>query len=257
MALKFGGRSSGAPFAASGPHFRAWCKCPHMHVRKLFAITSTEKRRSNVARTWARLIELILFTAPTASFTVWTTKPVTPCLTTSGTEPRRKPMMGLFPISWPEPFGLVMIEAMACGMTQSLTTGMISSFRSLARAQVRSTMAEISRNEDCRLVEGGERARAAPRGSAQSRACVLGGFITPSDRSIITADSGTSASWFARALKLRRGMMASLSGTLATMNCAIPYAIAAKFCFPDRLAIAFVGDGAMLMLSEAPRPRRH
>ena len=68
------------------------------------------------------------------------------------------------------------------------------------------------------------------------------------DRAIITADSGTSASWFARALRLRRGMMASLSGTLATMGCAIPYAIAAKFCFPDRVAIAFVGDGAMQML---------
>jgi pyruvate dehydrogenase (quinone) len=68
------------------------------------------------------------------------------------------------------------------------------------------------------------------------------------DRAIITADSGTSATWFARALKLRRGMMASLSGTLATMGCAIPYAIAAKFCFPDRVAIAFVGDGAMQML---------
>jgi pyruvate dehydrogenase (quinone) len=43
-------------------------------------------------------------------------------------------------------------------------------------------------------------------------------------------------------------MMASLSGTLATMGCAIPYATAAKFCFPDRVAIAFVGDGAMQML---------
>jgi pyruvate dehydrogenase (quinone) len=68
------------------------------------------------------------------------------------------------------------------------------------------------------------------------------------DRAIITADSGTSASWFARALKLRRGMMASLSGTLATMCCGVPYATAAKFCFPDRVAIAFVGDGAMQML---------
>jgi pyruvate dehydrogenase (quinone) len=68
------------------------------------------------------------------------------------------------------------------------------------------------------------------------------------DRAIIIADSGTSASWFARALKLRRGMMASLSGTLATMCCGVPYATAAKLCFPDRVAIAFVGDGAMQML---------
>ena len=68
------------------------------------------------------------------------------------------------------------------------------------------------------------------------------------DGAIIIADSSTSASWFARALKLRRGMMASLSGTLATMCCGVPYSTAAKFCFPDRVAIAFVGDGAMQML---------
>lgn len=68
------------------------------------------------------------------------------------------------------------------------------------------------------------------------------------DRAIVTADSGTAANWFARALRLRRGMMASLSGTLATMCPGIPYATAAKFCHPDRPAIAFVGDGAMQML---------
>ena len=68
------------------------------------------------------------------------------------------------------------------------------------------------------------------------------------DGAIVAADSGTSASWFARSLKLRRGMMASLSGTLATMGCAVAYATAAKFCFPDRVAVALVGDGAMQML---------
>lgn len=68
------------------------------------------------------------------------------------------------------------------------------------------------------------------------------------DGAIISADSGTSANWFARALRLRRGMMASLSGNLATMCPAVPYATAAKFAHPDRVAIAFVGDGAMQML---------
>jgi pyruvate dehydrogenase (quinone) len=68
------------------------------------------------------------------------------------------------------------------------------------------------------------------------------------DMAIVAADSGTSANWFARALKFRKGMMASLSGTLATMCPAVPYATAAKFCHPDRVAIAFVGDGAMQML---------
>jgi pyruvate dehydrogenase (quinone) len=68
------------------------------------------------------------------------------------------------------------------------------------------------------------------------------------DRAIISADSGTSANWFARALKLRRDMKASLSGNLATMCPGVPYAAAAKFNYPDRVAIAFVGDGSMQML---------
>jgi pyruvate dehydrogenase (quinone) len=67
------------------------------------------------------------------------------------------------------------------------------------------------------------------------------------DGCIVTADSGTAANWFARDLKLRRGMMASLSGTLATMGPGIPYAIAAKFAHPGRPAVALVGDGAMQM----------
>jgi pyruvate dehydrogenase (quinone) len=64
---------------------------------------------------------------------------------------------------------------------------------------------------------------------------------------ILTADSGSAANWYARDLKIRRGMMASLSGTLATMGPGVPYAIAAKFAFPDRVAIALVGDGTMQM----------
>ena len=67
------------------------------------------------------------------------------------------------------------------------------------------------------------------------------------ENSIIAADSGTSTVWYARDLKMRRGMMASVSGTLATMGCAVPYAIAAKFAHPERVAIACVGDGAMQM----------
>jgi pyruvate dehydrogenase (quinone) len=67
------------------------------------------------------------------------------------------------------------------------------------------------------------------------------------DNCILTSDSGSAANWFARDLKLRRGMMASLSGTLATMGPGVPYAIAAKFAYPDRVAIALVGDGAMQM----------
>jgi pyruvate dehydrogenase (quinone) len=68
------------------------------------------------------------------------------------------------------------------------------------------------------------------------------------DNAILTCDSGTSAAWYARDLKARRGMMGSLSGGLATMCPGVPYAAAAKFCHPDRPVIALVGDGAMQML---------
>jgi pyruvate dehydrogenase (quinone) len=64
---------------------------------------------------------------------------------------------------------------------------------------------------------------------------------------IVSADSGSAANWFARDLKLGRGHLASLSGTLATMGPGVPYAIAAKFCHPSRPAVALVGDGAMQM----------
>jgi pyruvate dehydrogenase (quinone) len=68
------------------------------------------------------------------------------------------------------------------------------------------------------------------------------------DLCIVTADSGSATNWWARHLKLRRGMKAALSGTLATMCPGVPYALAAKFAYPDRPVIACLGDGAMQML---------
>jgi pyruvate dehydrogenase (quinone) len=67
------------------------------------------------------------------------------------------------------------------------------------------------------------------------------------ERAIVTSDSGSCANWYARDLKIRRGMMCSLSGGLASMGAAVPYAIAAKVAHPDRPVIALVGDGAMQM----------
>jgi pyruvate dehydrogenase (quinone) len=67
------------------------------------------------------------------------------------------------------------------------------------------------------------------------------------DRAILTADSGSSTNWWARDIKIREGMMASLSGNLATMGPGLPYALAAKFVHPDRPVVAVVGDGAMQM----------
>ncbi|MGH8889133.1 MAG: thiamine pyrophosphate-requiring protein [Acidothermaceae bacterium] len=67
------------------------------------------------------------------------------------------------------------------------------------------------------------------------------------DNAVLSSDSGTAANWYARHIRIRRGLKASLSGNLATMVPGVPYAIAAKFAFPDRVAVAMVGDGAMQM----------
>ncbi len=67
------------------------------------------------------------------------------------------------------------------------------------------------------------------------------------ENAIITADSGSVANWYARDLKIRRGMKASLSGGLASLGAGTPYAVAGKMAFPDRTVIACMGDGAMQM----------
>jgi pyruvate dehydrogenase (quinone) len=71
------------------------------------------------------------------------------------------------------------------------------------------------------------------------------------DRAILLADSGSATNWWARQLKMRAGMKAALSGNLATMCPAVPYALAAKFAYPDRPVIACLGDGAMQMLGNS------
>ena len=65
--------------------------------------------------------------------------------------------------------------------------------------------------------------------------------------SILTCDTGSITNWWARHLKIRDGMEASLAGTLASMGPGTPYAVSAKLAHPDRPVIAFVGDGAFQM----------
>jgi pyruvate dehydrogenase (quinone) len=67
------------------------------------------------------------------------------------------------------------------------------------------------------------------------------------DNCIMAGDSGSVANWYARDIRVRRGMMGSLSGGLASLGAATPYAIAAKMAYPERVVIAFIGDGAMQM----------
>ena len=70
--------------------------------------------------------------------------------------------------------------------------------------------------------------------------------LTPN--AIVSSDSGTNTTWFARYLKAQRGQMFSLSGNLASMAPAVPYSIAAQLAYPDRQCVAFVGDGGFSML---------
>jgi len=71
------------------------------------------------------------------------------------------------------------------------------------------------------------------------------------ENAILSGDAGTATNWFARNIRMRAGMKSSLSGSLATMGSAVPYAIAAKFAFPERLVVACTGDGAMQMNGNA------
>jgi pyruvate dehydrogenase (quinone)/pyruvate oxidase len=68
------------------------------------------------------------------------------------------------------------------------------------------------------------------------------------ENAIISVDSGTITSWAARYIKIKKGMKFSLSGSLASMACGLPYAIAAQVAFPERQSVAFVGDGGFTML---------
>jgi pyruvate dehydrogenase (quinone)/pyruvate oxidase len=65
---------------------------------------------------------------------------------------------------------------------------------------------------------------------------------------VVACDSGTITTWWARHIPARRGQMHAVSGTLATMACGLPYAIAAQIAYPEHQSVAFVGDGGFSML---------
>jgi pyruvate dehydrogenase (quinone) len=128
-----------------------------------------------------------------------------------------------------------------------------------AQATLRALIAHLRRKDDRSWREEIERGVEAWWRLLDERAHVPAEPINPQlvfhelsrrlpDRAILLADSGSATNWWARHLRLRRGMDAALSGTLATMCPAVPYALAAKLAYPDRPVIASLGDGAMQML---------
>jgi len=68
------------------------------------------------------------------------------------------------------------------------------------------------------------------------------------DNAIVSCDSGTNTTWWARHIPVKRGQLHSVSGNLASMACALPYALAAQIAYPERQCVAFTGDGGFSML---------
>ena len=116
-----------------------------------------------------------------------------------------------------------------------------------ASPETRRRLAQDHRSQRQGLVENAGRPRPATSRTVNPQRVTWELSPRLPERAIITSDSGSCANWFARDLKMRRGMKASLSGGLASMGAAVPYAIAAKYADPDRPVIALVGDGAMQM----------
>jgi len=141
------------------------------------------------------------------------------------------------------------------GLRYPVDVGLVGDSRSTLRA----LLASLQRHEDRSFLE---KARTGmeqwwklmeERGSRVDRpmkpqvvAWELGKRLA--DNAIVSCDSGTVATWFARQIRARRGQMYSLSGNLASMANALPYAIAAQIAYPERQSVAFVGDGAFSML---------
>jgi pyruvate dehydrogenase (quinone) len=127
-----------------------------------------------------------------------------------------------------------------------------------AAATLRALIPHLQRKEDRRWREGIEAGVAGWWESMDAEADVEADPVNPmlvfrelSARlpmdAIVTADSGSSANWYARQLRFRGQMRGSLSGNLATMGPGVPYGIGAKFAHPDRPVVVFAGDGAMQM----------
>jgi pyruvate dehydrogenase (quinone) len=116
----------------------------------------------------------------------------------------------------------------------------------LEHKQEREWRARIERNVEESRRRLQERARLPGKPVNPQRAFTELSARLP-DGAILAGDSGSVAAWYALHLDMRPGMLASLSGTLATMGSAVPYAFAAKMAHPQRPVIALAGDGAMQM----------
>jgi len=69
------------------------------------------------------------------------------------------------------------------------------------------------------------------------------------EQAILTCDAGNFATWPARFMNFRDGQR-FIGPTNGAMGYGVPAAIGAKLAFPDRMVVAFVGDGGFLMTGQ-------
>jgi len=147
------------------------------------------------------------------------------------------------------------LDPMRIGLRYPVEVGLVAD----SRNALQSLLPHLNRNEDRRFLQDAQKGMADWRELMEERASRMDKPMKPQviaselgkrllDTAIVSADSGTVATWWARHIPVRRGQMHSLSGNLASMANGLCYAIAAQIAYPDRQCIAFVGDGGFSML---------
>ena len=126
-------------------------------------------------------------------------------------------------------------------------------------ATLHALLPHLMRHEDRKFIEHAQHGMRAWNQLMLEREAVMTSPMKPQlvtgqfgdrlpNNAIVTCDSGTMTSWWARHVRVKRGQMHSVSGNLATMACGLSYAIGAACAFPDRPVFAIVGDGGLAML---------
>jgi pyruvate dehydrogenase (quinone)/pyruvate oxidase len=147
------------------------------------------------------------------------------------------------------------LDPMRIGLRYPVDVGLVGDSRTTLLA----LLPLLKRQKDRSFLDKAQKGMKEWRSLMQERAAVREAPMKPQllaaelgarlrDDAIVTCDSGTIATWWARHIPARRGQMHSLSGNLATMANGFPYAIGAQIAYPERQVVAFVGDGGFSML---------
>ena len=147
------------------------------------------------------------------------------------------------------------IDPVRIGLRYPVEVGLVGD----SRRTLQALLPLLKRNEDRRFLEKAQKNMKEWRELMEERGTRTDKPMKPQvvarelgkrlrEDAIVSCDSGTIATWWARHIPVKRGQMHSLSGTLASMANGLPYTIAAQIAYPDRQCVAFVGDGGFSML---------